>query len=607
MSNKIIEYIKYVGIVPLIIYSIFGYIIALLSLFFPGLLKYAILETINIPYNGVYYILPSFFTILLFIFGFSFSNFIINLKNPYSKKYFGFIFGFLTYLIMNLSLQYELRTILLSVIIGFIVSLYKNWITNFIKYILGVIQTYLFYALGLYILYEILWTPIGAPFGTYLYEIFMTDINKIFDYWIYFIPSLALFFSGYITNKTYSKMRKLVISNRGSTFIIGPKGSGKTILGIGLFYATRIKNYGMIEPDIFTIRKGDDLDILDLYNTFISKGIKGMAGTERGEFSVFNFYFKRDLKDAILFGITDVIIELIDYAGEFISDVAKLVRQKERYKAYAKSITKNIYPEIQKGLFDEDDTSVISQIVDDIKNNQKFDFKSYRDYIDWNKVKIIDKLAPIYLYCKIKNSDKAVFLLDGEKLARKLYRTNPELENNLKNMEKQYPKYSELIKNILNDSDETIDEDLNNYWRIIKGFKKSPSECVFVITKADILVALFGSTPYNLITSNSTKEMDSIKKERLLHLLEKDASFKGILESTGMTIEEFMDNTVFTVVLSKVDIPENEFRKNMKNMYYDDMGCDSFVDEEIIAIGMESLISKIKDSTTVEKLKKSIE
>ena len=118
---------------------------------------------------------------------------------------------------MNLSLQYELRTILLSVIIGFIVSLYKNWITNFIKYILGVIQTYLFYALGLYILYEILWTPIGAPFGTYLYEIFMTDINKIFDYWIYFIPSLALFFSGYITNKTYSKMRKLVISKRCST------------------------------------------------------------------------------------------------------------------------------------------------------------------------------------------------------------------------------------------------------------------------------------------------------------------------------------------------------------------------------------------------------
>ena len=174
----------------------------------------------------------------------------------------------------------------------------------------------------------------------------------------------------------------------------------------------------------------------------------------------------------------------------------------------------------------------------------------------------------------------------------------------MKNMEKQYPKYSELIKNILNDSDETIDEDLNNYWRIIKGFKKSPSECVFVKTKADILVALFGSTPYNLITSNSTKEMDSIKKERLLPLLKYDASFKGILESTGMSIEEFMDNTVFTVVLSKVDIPEDEFRKNM---YYDYIECDSFVDEEIIAIGMESLISKIKDSTTVEKLKKSIE
>ena len=603
MNNKFIGCMKYVGIIPLCIYFILGYLISSLSLFFPELLKYAILETINIPYGGVYYILPSFFTILLFIFGFSFSNFIINLKNPYSKKYFGFILGFLTSLIMNLSLQYELRTILLGVIIGFIASLYKNWITNSIKQILGIIQTYLFYVLGLYVLYEVLWTPMGTSFGSHLYEILMTDINKIFDYWVYFIPPLALLFSGYITNKTYSKMRELIISNSGSTFIIGPKGSGKTILGIGLFYATRIKNYGMIEPDIFTIRKGDDLDILDLYNTFISKGIKGMAGTDRGEFSVFNFYFKSDLKNAILFGITDVIIEVIDYAGEFINEVAKLVRQKEKYKAYVKSIIQNISPEIQKGLFDESDTSIISQIVDDIKN-QKFDFKSYRDYIDWNKVKIIDKLAPIYLYCKIKNSDKVVFLLDGEKLARKLYRTNPEIENNLKIMEKQYPKYSELIKNILNDSDETIDEDLNNYWRIIKGFKKSPSECVFVMTKADILAALFGYTPYDLIISNSTKEMDSIKKERLQPLLKYDASFKGILESTGMSIDEFMDNTVFTVVLSKVDIPEDEFRKNM---YYDDIECDSFVDEEIIAIGIESLISKIKDPTIVEKLKKSIE
>ncbi|NJE05346.1 hypothetical protein E3E36_04160 [Thermococcus sp. M36] len=414
---------------------------------------------------------------------------------------------------------------------------------------------------------------------------------------------------------------------RESTLFLGPSKSGKTILSLGLFHAIVQGNVGGLKATSDSMVLVDKNEIAarleDLYDTFVRAGFAGVKGTMRGWLSINIFDISRSPLDKFLYGMKDLSLEITDYAGEDLWNIAEILEDRTKYKERIVEAFKAETNPSDKKKFETFMKAVVypkgldrqaratyaatlrNRILKDLRKGA-FDFRNYRRRIRWEELPeaIRTPLATAHTYRGIINADRIVFLLDGEKILYELYKKDPDFRTNLEYLESSNRKYYEKIKKIveyLSDLDnklgdptldkrirepisrETLGHHLNAYRRIVLASRSKirRESFVFLVTKADLIGAVFNS---DVVSINLNR-----LKRRVLRALKKSVLFRNFLKNMNITEKDLSDKLMFSIVLPRKEL--------------EDSGSITPLSEDVLVRGLDDVIRWIRKAPRIKVLK----
>ena len=250
-------------------------------------------------------------------------------------------------------------------------------------------------------------------------------------------------------------------------FIIGPRGSGKTIFGVGLY--DYLSKDGGLEP---TTEKALTLGRKIGYNEFSLDEIYRMILEGNNEFEK-----NRATDEYVLITYPmkhrGTLIEITDYGGKHVQNIPKHLEKSEFENMHKRLIEKNI---------------AIDEFICG-------DFTVLADNSELDNPEVTEDLIQTFLVNKILISEKIIFVIDGEQLKNYILKNEKEIISDLRI-------YKDIMSALNSDHNNTIDK-----------------QFAILITKADILddIKGFNRKRQRVWLKNSYKVLSQIPAFRQIH------------------------------------------------------------------------------------------
>lgn len=419
-------------------------------------------------------------------------------------------------------------------------------------------------------------------------------------------------------------------STKESTLFLGPSKSGKTILSLGLFHAIVQGNVGGLKATsdsmVLVDKNEPSIRLEDLYDTFVRAGFTGVKGTMRGWLSISVFDLSRKFLDKFLFGLKDLSLEITDYAGEDLWNIAEIVEDKSKYRERIVEAFRAETNPGDKKKFENFMKAVIfprrldpknraayaatlrARILKDLERGT-FDFRKYRGMIRWEELPeaIRTPLATAHTYRGIVNATRIVFLLDGEKILYELYKRDPDFRTNLEFLKSTNERYYNKIMNVINNLSEieerlgdptlnkklretigreTLGQHLNAYRRIVLASKSKVKKdsFIFLVTKADLIGAVFNSDILSI-------RLEGLKR-RVLRILRKAVLFKNFLKNLNINEKDLSNKLMFSIIVPRRELVTSDYPIPLT--------------DEILVKGLDRVVEWIRKTSKARIIKEAL-
>ena len=338
-----------------------------------------------------------------------------------------------------------------------------------------------------------------------------------------------------------------VRSLKNKYLFLGPRSSGKTVLAIGLYnIITRVFGGSAKGPvDLWATENIPSL--MDLHSEFEGGGYNNIGSTLI--FAVHYLIIRKLPNTLKKYGISEAIMELVDYRGEYIETVSNLIKNRSKLEQYLM----NLEDELIDNNIEE---SIVHLIIDDLKNYKFKDFENYLPREVWKKLDV-NLVGPLYLLSRIKSSNSLIFLVDGKKLLDYLVDRNPTLSI-IRDSDKEFYEKIKSEKTV----EQNILKDLSNYATIVSCLDDD-QKIFFAITKSDVIADAFQRAmelPGEFNNENENEDIvdyEDIKDSVINTLLENPTMNAIINDKFGANIDkEEIKNQIYVVSVRPNEEPK---------------------------------------------------